>query len=204
MLTQLTTSMRCVPCALHAARNCTLKIKINPKLASLAYMKRLSTCDILFAFLNFLSLVVINSSKFVPCSDTVPVMTPQTLTLSFNTACTQAATRRCQVGVVVVSHVSLNEILNNFGRIRWVFLNLQVAIALFAVDAEKDKMMLYTAVPPSVSGIDCVAWMKAGVEAIGGKGGGGKGGMAQGQGTGAGKLAECKEAATKFAQSMLP
>ena len=79
----------------------------------------------------------------------------------------------------------------------------QVAIALYAVDTEKDKMMMYTGVPPTVAGIDCVAWMKAGVEPISGKGGGGKGGIAQGQGSGAGKLSECEAAALEFAKLAL-
>jgi len=79
----------------------------------------------------------------------------------------------------------------------------KVGIALFAVDADKDKMMLYTGVPPDVTGVDCVAWMKAGVEAIGGKGGGGKGGMAQGQGSGVAKLETCREAAIAFAKKSL-
>eukprot|EP00242_Pyramimonas_sp_CCMP2087_P017801 CAMPEP_0198213354 /NCGR_PEP_ID=MMETSP1445-20131203/28816_1 /TAXON_ID=36898 /ORGANISM="Pyramimonas sp., Strain CCMP2087" /LENGTH=1184 /DNA_ID=CAMNT_0043887981 /DNA_START=34 /DNA_END=3588 /DNA_ORIENTATION=- len=77
-----------------------------------------------------------------------------------------------------------------------------VAIALFAVDAATNKVMLYTGVPPKVE-MDGVEWMKAGVAAINGKGGGGKGGMAQGQGVGADQLEALKAAATAFAASAL-
>ena len=111
-----------------------------------------------------------------------------------------------------------------------------VAIALFSVDEAKDKLMLYTAVPPSVTlgtprapsfaplcageamlnsyrtralnrGLgavsDGVAWMKAGMEAVSGKGGGGKGGLAQGQGQGVAQLHTCQAAAEAFAKMAL-
>jgi alanyl-tRNA synthetase len=50
---------------------------------------------------------------------------------------------------------------------------------------------------------DGVAWMKAGMEAVSGKGGGGKGGLAQGQGQGVAQLDTCQAAAEAFAKMEL-
>ena len=54
-------------------------------------------------------------------------------------------------------------------------------------------------VPKDAQGaVDALAWLKAVLEPIGGKGGGGKNGLAQGQGVGAAKLAECIAAGKAF------
>lgn len=77
----------------------------------------------------------------------------------------------------------------------------KTAIAFLAVDADKDKVMVYTGVPPSISGLDCLEWLKAGLGPVNGKGGGGKGGMAQGQASGAAQVDACIAACTAFAQN---
>lgn len=70
------------------------------------------------------------------------------------------------------------------------------------MDEANDKLLLYTAVPASMT-LDGVAWMKAGMEAVSGKGGGGKGGLAQGQGAGVAHIEACQAAAEAFARMAL-
>jgi alanyl-tRNA synthetase len=77
-----------------------------------------------------------------------------------------------------------------------------VAVALVSVDAEKGKLMVYCSVPPALeaAGLDCKAWLNAGLAPAGGKGGGSKG-VAQGQANEGGKAADCLAAAVAFAKA---
>jgi alanyl-tRNA synthetase len=77
-----------------------------------------------------------------------------------------------------------------------------VAVALVSADAEKDTVMVYGSVPPALeaAGLDCKAWLNAGLAPAGGKGGGGQG-VAQGQASGAAKAPECLAAAAAFAKA---
>ena len=70
---------------------------------------------------------------------------------------------------------------------------------LVSADAAKDKCCMNVGVPKDAQGaVDALAWLKAVLEPIGGKGGGGKNGLAQGQGVGAAKLADCIAAGKAF------
>ena len=65
-----------------------------------------------------------------------------------------------------------------------------ISIMLFSPDPVKARVMVFAAVP-SDGTPDVLAWLKAALAPLEGKGGGGKGGVAQGQG---GKLDALREA----------
>lgn len=58
-----------------------------------------------------------------------------------------------------------------------------LAVMIFSVDEQKNKVLVYTGVPASAAkqGLVVLDWLRASLAPVNGKGGGGKNGLAQGQ-----------------------
>ena len=58
-----------------------------------------------------------------------------------------------------------------------------LAVMMFSVDNDTNKVLVYAGVPDEVTrkGLVLIDWLRKALEPINGKGGGGKGGLAQGQ-----------------------
>lgn len=58
-----------------------------------------------------------------------------------------------------------------------------LAVMIFSVDEQKNKVLVYAGVPDSAAkqGLGVLDWLRASLAPINGKGGGGKNGLAQGQ-----------------------
>jgi alanyl-tRNA synthetase len=58
-----------------------------------------------------------------------------------------------------------------------------LAVMMFSVDNDTNKVLVYAGVPDVVAskGLVLINWLRKALEPINGKGGGGKGGLAQGQ-----------------------
>lgn len=68
----------------------------------------------------------------------------------------------------------------NFGFPGWV---QDLAVMIFSVDEQKNKVLVYAGVPDSAAkqGLVVLDWLRASLAPVNGKGGGGKNGLAQGQ-----------------------
>lgn len=64
-----------------------------------------------------------------------------------------------------------------------IWLVQDLAVMIFSVDEEKNKVLVYVGVPESASkrGLVVLDWLRASLAPVNGKGGGGKNGLAQGQ-----------------------
>lgn len=81
----------------------------------------------------------------------------------------------------------------------------ELAVMMFSVDEEKNKVLVYAGVPEKISrqGLQVLDWLRAALKPVDGKGGGGKGGLAQGQGGNAAGVSEAMDIARKFAEEKL-
>ncbi|KAG0615366.1 hypothetical protein M758_5G035500 [Ceratodon purpureus] len=76
-----------------------------------------------------------------------------------------------------------------------------LAVMIFSVDEQKNKVLVYAGVPDSAAkrGLVVLDWLRASLAPINGKGGGGKNGLAQGQGGNAAGIDEALTVAKTFA-----
>lgn len=58
-----------------------------------------------------------------------------------------------------------------------------LAVMIFSVDEQKNKVLVYAGVPDSAAkqGLKVLDWLRGSLAPVNGKGGGGKNGLAQGQ-----------------------
>lgn len=86
-------------------------------------------------------------------------------------------------------------------------LNLQkdLAVMMFSVDKESNKVLVYAGVPEAIAkrGLVLKDWLWKALQPINGKGGGGKGGLAQGQGSNGAGVEVAMDIADKFASEIL-